>query len=269
MGDMHAEPQSPEPSDVRTEYPDVDALLAHLLPKIQAVLGPRLLGAYLFGSVAAGEYDSDVSDVDVLAVVETALTAAEVAELERVHAAVVGELSAWGDRVETLYVSCEALRTFRERPSPIAVISPGEPLNVKPAGVEWLMNWWDVRERGVVLLGPPASTFIWPILRDEYVGIIRAYAEEFPHRLDESPFAGWLAYVTLTMCRSMYTCAEGVPVSKKGAAEWAANRFPAWAGHIEGALAERMRWREGRFATPMERERTEKFVAFALEVARA
>ena len=249
---------------MKTGYPDVEQVLGRLVPGMRGVLGVRLLGAYVFGSVGSGDYDPDVSDVDVLSVVESPVTDAEFGALAVMHSGLAAALPEWDNRIEVLYVSTEALRTFREHSSPIAVISPGEPLNVKLAGIEWLMNWWDVREAGVTLIGPPASTFIAPIAREEFVAIIQSYAESFPGRLDESPYARWLAYCTLTMCRSLYTCAEGGPVSKRAAAAWVANRYPRWADHVRGALAERLAWRDGTPANIENRQATAAFVEFAL-----
>lgn len=248
-----------------TSYPDVDGLLGQLLPRVIAVLGERLLGVYVFGSVATGDYDGDVSDVDLLAVVASQLTQAEFDELKTVYAAIVIEMPEWEDRIEVLHVSTEALRTFRERSTPIAVISPGEPLNVKPAGIEWLMNWWMVRELGVTLHGPPPSTFIAPISDDEYRATIRAYAREFPGRIAEHDGKKWQSYITLTLCRSMYTSAFGGAVSKREAADWTAREFPNWASLVQESLESRLHWRRSEVASPADLAATRKFAEFALQ----
>jgi hypothetical protein len=248
---------------VKTGLPDVDWALSMLVPGMRAALGEVVLGAYVFGSVAHDEYDAGVSDLDVLAVVDRPLEPADLPALERMHAATARVLPEWDDRVEVLYVSTEALRTFREKSAPIAVISPGESLNIKLAGREWLMNWWDVRENGIRLFGPPASAFIAPISRAEFVGSIRSYAEEFPSRLDESDTEKWHAYITLTMCRSMYTVAQRETVSKRRAAEWAAGAWPEWAGHLLAALETRRAPGEVP-AAASSRAQTAAFVSFAL-----
>ena len=64
-----------------TPYPDVDALLESLVPGLRRALGERLLGLYLFGSVVTGDYDAAVSDIDVLAVLDSSLSEPEIEPL--------------------------------------------------------------------------------------------------------------------------------------------------------------------------------------------
>ncbi len=44
-----------------TPYPDVNAVLHRLLAEVQAVLGERFVGLYLYGSLAGGDFDPDTS----------------------------------------------------------------------------------------------------------------------------------------------------------------------------------------------------------------
>ncbi|MGZ5328409.1 MAG: hypothetical protein ACXWFU_08620 [Actinomycetota bacterium] len=44
--------------------PEVDRLLERLVDGQRAVLGPSLLGSYLFGSVATDHDEAGISDVD-------------------------------------------------------------------------------------------------------------------------------------------------------------------------------------------------------------
>jgi hypothetical protein len=57
----------------------------------------------------------------------------------------------------------------------VANISPGERLNLKMAGREWLIGFYMVREHGVPLLGPPPGEVIESISRDEFLDSVRRY----------------------------------------------------------------------------------------------
>jgi hypothetical protein len=57
--------------------PAVDAYLAELVARLQAVVGDRLVGAWLFGSGAFGDFDPARSDIDVQAVTTVELSVAE------------------------------------------------------------------------------------------------------------------------------------------------------------------------------------------------
>jgi predicted nucleotidyltransferase len=52
-----------------TPYPDVNELIKQLLSKIRTILGSKLIGFYLEGSLVLGDFDLKTSDIDTLAVV--------------------------------------------------------------------------------------------------------------------------------------------------------------------------------------------------------
>jgi predicted nucleotidyltransferase len=49
----------------------VSLLIDELSTRIQVSLGDRLRGLYLFGSMVAGDFDVETSDIDLLAIVES------------------------------------------------------------------------------------------------------------------------------------------------------------------------------------------------------
>src|SRR3954452_25213147 len=104
-----------------TQFPDIDALLDELRDRHQALLGAKLAGLYLFGSLVWGDFDHDSSDIDLLAALSSAVGERELAALERLHADFIAIHPYWRNRVEVAYVALEALRTFREQSSTIAV----------------------------------------------------------------------------------------------------------------------------------------------------
>jgi hypothetical protein len=55
-----------------TGYAAVDAVLEELLAGVRDTLGPHLVGVYLDGSLAAGDFAENSSDIDVLLVTEDA-----------------------------------------------------------------------------------------------------------------------------------------------------------------------------------------------------
>jgi predicted nucleotidyltransferase len=60
-----------------TTYPHVNDLVNVLLSQMQTILGDDLVGLYLYGSLATGDYDDDISDVDLLAAVSDDLEEGE------------------------------------------------------------------------------------------------------------------------------------------------------------------------------------------------
>lgn len=251
-----------------TLHPDADDLLDRLRAEIGSVLGGRLVGLYLYGSLVSGGFDPGVSDVDLLAATAGDVADRDLARLLTLHADVARDFPAWDDRIEVAYLSVDGLRTFKERSGPIVVVSPGEPLNRKEAGRDWLANWYQVRTEGRTLVGPPPSELIAPVSREEFVAAVRDYARTWAERIEEVPKRTWHAYAILTMCRALYSDRFGEPVSKPDAAAWARGAFPEWAPVIGDALAWRAAWREGDGDPDRTLPAARRFVRFALDQIR-
>ena len=71
-----------------TPYPDIDKLLSSLLSHMQRVLGPNLAGLYIYGSLVTGDFDLEISDVDLLAVTPSDI---DDEEFEQLHTLVSRE----------------------------------------------------------------------------------------------------------------------------------------------------------------------------------
>ncbi|MEP7290632.1 MAG: aminoglycoside adenylyltransferase domain-containing protein [Chloroflexota bacterium] len=220
---------------LRTTYPQLAALLDQLLAKMEAVLGSKRVGVYLYGSLVVGDFDSEISDIDLLAAIASDLDEIEFAALEQMHGEIVASYPQWNDRIEIAYLSVEGLQTFKTRRSPIAVISPGEPFNLKDAGADWLMNWYHVREKSVTLFGAPPQEVIAPISKAEFLQCIRQHAIAWRGRMDDTMSRPYQSYSILTLSRALYTLTHGEHVSKRQAVEWAAQQMPEWASTIHDA----------------------------------
>lgn len=248
-----------------TGYPEVDTLLRELLARIQAVLGAKLGGLYLYGSLTLGDFDLAISDVDLLAVIGATLDAAELGGLERMHQEFAAAHPRWDNRIEVQYATQDYLKTFRSQPGQLAVISPGEPFHVIEAGSAWLVNWYAVQAYGKALYGPAPATYIGPIGTAEFVSAVRAQARawgEYVTRTAGSrPYQG---YAILTLCRALYTCTTGQQGSKQQAAAWATQRLPEWAGLINSALAWRAASRDTTADPAATYPATERFVQFVI-----
>ena len=60
-------------------------------------------------------------------------------------------------------------RTSRLRPSRIARISPGEPLHYREMDIQWLMDWYQVQEKGATVFGAPPQHYIPYISTEEFI----------------------------------------------------------------------------------------------------
>lgn len=231
-----------------TPHPDVNTLLENLLCQMQQVLGANLVGLYLYGSLVTGDFDHECSDIDLLTVTASDVNEQEFSGLQEMHVSFARIHREWDNRIEVAYLSTTALKTFKVKRSQIVVISPGEPLNIKDAGEDWLMNWYVVREQGVTLFGPPPATLIDPITKEEFIHSVREHAREWKEWIKHARERKAQSYAMLTMCRALYAVTNGEQASKKQAAGWVGQEWPEWSAVVQEAL----RWRADRSVEPVD-----------------
>lgn len=228
-------------SNLPVMEPAVELFLSEILRRLQGVLQANLAGLYLFGSLAWGDFDPDISDIDLLAVTEAELSAAEFRALDQAHEALVRQYPRWDSRLELGYAPWPALKTFKTQPMPLAMLSPGEPFHRKTAGPDWLINGYVLQEKGIALYGPAPQDFIPPIRQDEYRQAVKEQLAEWWTWIENTrhsrPYQG---FAILTMCRALYALRVGEQVSKKKAMLWAQQAYPQWAG----AIAAAWQWRQ-------------------------
>ncbi|HEX8249795.1 MAG TPA: aminoglycoside adenylyltransferase domain-containing protein [Pyrinomonadaceae bacterium] len=244
-------------------YADVMALLEKILARQREILGKRLVGLYVYGSVVAGDFDYEISDVDLLAATEILIDGNEFAALERMHHELVSENPLWRDRIEIQYVSLYALKTFKTETSTIANISPGEAFHFLEAGRDWLLNWYFVRENSITLFGAETKTIIEPISKQEFIENSREQASERAENIEMArhsrPFQ---AYLILTICRALYAVEIGEQVSKRRAALWAKEKFSEYANLIERAFEWRKNSRQQNVDHETTFDETREFIHF-------
>lgn len=248
---------------------EIDQLLNRLLSQMRQTLGSKLVGLYLYGSLVSGDFIEGVSDFDLLAATAGPIDVIEFGHLDQMQLDFVRSHPEWENRVEIAYASIDSLRTFKHKVSQIAVISPGEPFHFKDAGEDWAINWWVVREQGLILYGPDPKSIIEPISHAEFIETVWDHARSWNEWVKESRHRKAQSYARLTMCRALYALTHGVQVSKNKAARWTQEQYPEHKHLIDEALA----WRVAEDDDAVDHEATfqatEQFVHFMISQAQA
>jgi hypothetical protein len=227
-----------------TPNPEVNALLAELLAGERAVLGDDLIGLYLDGSLALGDFDPATSDVDFIAAIARPLSPGAFSALAAMHRQLRDSGRPFAAEIEGSYIPLPALR--RHDPADATFANhergPDEALKYKAHHSDWVIHRTTVREHGITLFGPPPATLIDPVSPDD---VRRATADVLrswwatPNATEAIAQAhpGYLTYVVQTMCRALYALERGEVVSKRAAAEWALRTQDArWNPLIERSL---------------------------------
>jgi hypothetical protein len=249
-------------------------VLDELVSRMQEILGGGLVGAYLQGSFALGDFDAH-SDVDWIAVVEEALTAGQVEALQGMHEQVYHLDSAWARHLEGSYYPRAILRQPAKRGLDLWYLDHGARSLIRSDHCNTLLVRWVVRERGVALAGPPPETLVAPIsteaLRAEMLQTLTTWGQEIlddPARYNNRFYQ---SFIVLSYCRMLHDLQRGYPGSKREGAAWAKTALdPAWSDLIDGAWGGRpdpaRKVREP--ADPDDFARTQRFVEYAMGQSR-
>ncbi len=235
---------------------------------IVAATGSMLVGLYLSGSLVAGDFDPDVSDLDLIAVLTRPPTDELGLALRAMHARLAARYPRWEGRIEVVYVGEADLINWRAGILRLGVVSPGEPFHIVAGGPDWVVNWYPARQQAVALVGPPIATVLPAIPRAEYMDAVRDYLRRFAEWADDGTSRGSQAYAILSICRGLHTGNTGERLSKHRAAAWAARTYPEWADLIEAALTWRAeQWTEANVDGAATVATTRRFIAAMVPLA--
>jgi len=222
-----------------TPYPAINALLCEWVEGVKRLLGKKVIGLYLSGSLAYGDFVPERSDIDLQAVVQNAVTQEELRSLELLHRHIEARSPEWADRIECSYVPLALMRELTPPATPRPWWGFGTLYAEAPAGNEWIINHYLLSQHGIALEGPDFSELIPAIdIDDVRRACARDLFQEWVPKIDD---AEWLSnshyqsYLVLNLCRILHTVMRGKPSSKKLAAEWANAEYPQWKSLIEQA----------------------------------
>lgn len=245
-----------------TPYLRLDELLIDQAHALQRALTGNLVGVYLIGSLAVGDFDA-TSDVDFLVVSNDELSSNELDGVQAAHSVYLARDDRWPTHLEYSFFPMAKLQTFS---SPFGESSR----NLVEDRLLWYFNGahlersdhdntlvtrWTLRERGVGILGPASASFA-PIvtsdeLRSEIRNSIRCWDREKvltrgwdreEGDLSSSPHYNRFhqSFFVLNYCRALQGLHEGRITSKREGMEWAKVHLdPKWHSLIDFCWRER------------------------------
>jgi len=228
-----------------TQYPEINKLLDLLLSSATAVLGNQLVGMYLYGSLASGDFNLETSDIDFLVVTTSSLSNKAIADLEAMHNRIWKSGLKWAAKLEGSYIPKRDIRRHDPRSAPCPTVNEGQ-FYLDQRGSDWIIQRHVIREQGIILAGPDPMTLIDPVSPNDIRRSVRGILHEWWFPMLENPV--WLkkhgieyhAFAILTMCRALHALDHGTIVSKPAAAHWAQQELgEAWSRIIDQALSAR------------------------------
>jgi hypothetical protein len=230
-------------TQVPTGYPEINSLLSRYRMEIQAILGHRMVGMYLLGSLAIGDFHLETSDIDFVVVTDADMEPSQFESLKRMHAEFAAEDSPWAQKVEAVYCPVAGLSggCIGECPQ----MECGTELFLAPLEDGWVFQRLTLREFGVTIIGPDPRTLIGAIAPAELRQATRAIAGEWlelartdPSWLEWLAERRWQVFVIQTLCRMLYSLRLGSVTSKPAAASWGMQELgEPWTSLIRRTLA--------------------------------
>ena len=225
------------PGMTATMLPEVAQMLDSLEAGVREILGDNLIGLYVRGSLATGDFIAGNSDIDALATTERPVDDEQFPALAKFHAEQSRLANPYADQVEIAYIDRAALKRFQPgfcHPT----LYRGEALLWTEHRENWILERWTVRERGITLLGRSPQELIDPVSPDELRQAVRARLQDWADSARQ-PEPLPPRYSVETMCRALYTIHHGSLSSKSEAVAWALNIIPDhWASLVKVARIE-------------------------------
>ncbi|HUC89499.1 MAG TPA: aminoglycoside adenylyltransferase domain-containing protein [Patescibacteria group bacterium] len=205
-----------------------------------------IVGFYLGGSLAIGDFDESKSDLDFVVVLKAAPTHDEVEELRNMHNATKSShKNRLYDNYEGVYITQgQALKPKNTNMHAAHLGSDGH-FEIESHGPEIIIDLWQIRKAGFVVFGQSPEGVIGKITDDE---LLQANIDLFkswwlPKLERREPMdSEYQAYTILTMARILYSLANHEQVSKKKAAAWCIEHYDKQAGLIREAFS----WEPGK-----------------------
>lgn len=229
-------------------YPKLREVLNIFVAEVKAELAENLVGIYLVGSLATGDFDLD-SDVDFLVVINTELTTTNESRLQNIQNRIY-EMNCYpAQHLEGSYISLIDLNDWSTvgKKKLYYFDNGSTTFEYSVHDNNWHVRWV-LRERGITLIGPGPEKFVPPIPTNELFGemktkmrqIMLAFQESISQPLNFLNSQFGQPFVVLTYCRMLHTLYTGEVQSKKAVAKWALQSVdPEWSAFIDRAWHDR------------------------------
>jgi len=229
-------------------YPELRDVLNMFVDEISAELRENLVGIYLVGSIASGDFDLD-SDVDFLVVTNTELTEANMKALQDIQIKIHGFDCYPAKHLEGSYISISDLNDWSTvGQKKLYYFDNGSTAYEQSIhDNQWHVRWI-LRERGITLVGQKPETILKSIplnemfseIKTTMLQVMKLFEDEINRPLSFFNSKFGQSFAVLTYCRMLHTLHTGTVQSKKAGVKWAKQFVePKWVNKIDQAWNER------------------------------
>ncbi|HDX9611832.1 TPA: DUF4111 domain-containing protein [Bacillus toyonensis] len=177
-------------------------------------LDGKIVGVYVYGSIALGAFHIETSDVDFVAVLNDSVNEAEKQQLVELHKKM--SESALGKRMDGMYIPLADLGKYNHEINEYVYCADG-----KADIGHWDINavtWWTLKNQGITVTGKEAEDLPFQIRWDDVVNTMKYNVEHYWSEKAKQLYLffieEWVESAVVTMGRILYTLDHKTIVSK-------------------------------------------------------
>lgn len=215
-------------SQAVTPYQELNEVLTDLVSSLRGVLGEAVVGVYLQGSFAVGDFDEN-SDLDFIVILSRDLLNEEVSVLNQMHTRIYHSGPEWAKHLEGSYFTLEDIAA--DPGKPVCYLDHGSIVLERSNHCNTLVVREVLYKHGVALHGPPASSVVPAVevdaLRHEMAATLTDWGSDILANPEPYRNRFYQGFIVLNYCRMLCDHEAGTVGSKRGGAEWAKKNLPA------------------------------------------
>ncbi|MDM5190589.1 DUF4111 domain-containing protein [Bacillus sp. DX4.1] len=194
---------------------EVKSLLDQYVNGLQGILAnEKLIGVYVYGSIALGAFHLETSDVDFVTVIAEPVSEAEKIRISELHKKL--SKSTLGKRMDGMYIPLADLGKYNEEMPQYVYCADGK-INVGHWDVN-AVTWWMVKNRGITIMGKEANELPFTVIWNDVVETMKYNVEQYWSQKASRPYLflieEWVESAVVTMGRILYTLEHETIVSK-------------------------------------------------------
>ncbi|MCM3737700.1 nucleotidyltransferase domain-containing protein [Bacillus cytotoxicus] len=185
----------------------------------ETISNEKLVGVYVYGSLALAAFHPETSDIDFVTVMKEQVSEAEKVKIRELHKSL--RAHDLGKRMDGMYVPLRDVGKQNNEMSPYLYCSEGK-LNEG----HWDINavtWWTIKNYGITLWGQKAGELPYVIVWDDVVSTMKYNVEHYWSEKVKRPYlflsTEWVEFAVVTMGR-IVSKDEGLQYMMKCCKEW-------------------------------------------------
>ncbi|MCU4768371.1 DUF4111 domain-containing protein [Bacillus toyonensis] len=187
-------------------------------------LDGKIVGVYVYGSIALGAFHIETSDVDFVAVLNDSVNEAEKQQIVELHKKM--SESTLGKRMDGMYIPLADLGKYNHEINEYVYCADGK-ANIG----HWDINavtWWTLKNQGITVIGKEVEDLPLQIKWDDVVNTMQYNVEQYWSEKAKQPYLffieEWVESAVVTMGRILYTLDHKTIVSKDSGLQYLLER---------------------------------------------